>query len=69
MCVCLQSSRVTIRISDRSKMDPSTSEREVSITGTYGAIKLAEAMIAEKLNQSRGRRAAADGGDLVEDDA
>lgn len=63
----MQSSRVTIRISDRSKMDPATSEREVSITGTYGAIKLAEAMIAEKLNQSRGRRAAADTGDLAED--
>lgn len=56
----MQSSRVTIRISDRSKMDPSTNEREVSISGTYGAVKLAEAMIAEKLNQSRARANARD---------
>lgn len=53
-----QSSRVTIKISDRSKMDPNTPEREVSISGTYGAVKLAEAMIAEKLNQSRARSSA-----------
>jgi KH domain len=50
-----QSARVTIKISDRSKMDPDMNEREVSITGLYGAVKLAEAMIAEKLNQSRAR--------------
>ena len=48
-----QNSRVTIKISDRSKMDPNTNEREVKISGTYGALKLAEAMIAEKLNQAR----------------
>jgi len=50
-----QSSRVTIKISDRNKMDPSMNEREVTIAGSYGAVKLAEAMIAEKLNQSRAR--------------
>jgi len=50
-----QNARVTIKISDRSKMDPSTNEREVSIAGQHGSIKLAEAMIAEKLNQSRAR--------------
>lgn len=50
-----QSARVTIKISDRSKMDPSLNEREVTIAGLYGAVKLAEAMIAEKLNQSRAR--------------
>mmetsp|Transcript_21751 Transcript_21751/g.47541 ORF Transcript_21751/g.47541 Transcript_21751/m.47541 type:complete len:329 (+) Transcript_21751:113-1099(+) len=53
-----QNARVTIRISDRSKMDPSTNEREVTVTGMYGAVKLAEAMIAEKLNQSRARASA-----------
>ncbi len=36
-------------------MDPDMNEREVSISGLFGAIKLAEAMIAEKLNQSRAR--------------
>jgi len=50
-----QSARVAIKISDRSKMDPTSNEREVSISGMYGAVKLAEAMIAEKLNQSRAR--------------
>lgn len=55
-----QSARVSIRISDRSKMDPSTNEREVTISGAYGAVKLAEAMIAEKLNQSRARANARD---------
>ncbi|GAX79930.1 hypothetical protein CEUSTIGMA_g7370.t1 [Chlamydomonas eustigma] len=50
-----QSARVAIKISDRSKMDPNSNEREVSISGMYGAVKLAEAMIAEKLNQSRAR--------------
>ena len=51
----VQSARVAIKISDRNKMDPGASEREVSISGIYGAVKLAEAMIAEKLNQSRAR--------------
>lgn len=46
---------MTIKISDRSKMDPTLNEREVTISGTYGAVKLAEAMIAEKLNQSKAR--------------
>ena len=50
-----QSARVVIKISDRTKMDPTAAEREVSISGLYGAVKLAEAMIAEKLNQSRAR--------------
>lgn len=31
-----QSARVTIKISDRSKMDPTTNEREVSIAGEEG---------------------------------
>ncbi len=60
-----QSARVTIKISDRNKMDPTMNEREVTIAGMYGAVKLAEAMIAEKLNQSRARmssRAAEDDG-------
>jgi RNA-binding protein Nova len=46
---------VTIKISDRSKMDPNTHEREVTIIGTYAAIQLACAMIAEKLGQNRPR--------------
>ncbi|KAG1677905.1 hypothetical protein FOA52_001323 [Chlamydomonas sp. UWO 241] len=50
-----QSARVAIKISDRSKMDPDMNEREVSISGLYSAVKLAEAMIAEKLTQSRAR--------------
>lgn len=50
-----QSARVTIKVSDRSKMEPGLNEREVTITGLYGAVKLAEAMIAEKLTQSRAR--------------
>lgn len=63
-----QNSRVTIKISDRSKMDPTTNEREVTISGGYGAVKLAEAMIAEKLNQARNQMRAreldGDEGDL-----
>ncbi len=51
----VQSARVTIKISDRNKMDPDASEREVTISGPYSAVKLAEAMIAEKLNQSHAR--------------
>ncbi|GFH06302.1 uncharacterized protein HaLaN_00909 [Haematococcus lacustris] len=55
-----QSARVTIKISDRAKME--NNEREVSITGMYGAVKLAEAMVSEKLNQSRARAAREEGG-------
>ncbi len=57
MCAgpCLQSARVTIKVSDRSTMDPATKEREVTIAGPYGNVKLAEAMVAEKLTQSRAR--------------
>lgn len=43
-------------------MDPDAKEREVTIAGTYGAVKLAEAMIAEKLNQSRARSNTREGG-------
>ena len=50
-----QSAHVTIKISDRKQMDPTMNEREVTIAGLYSAVKLAEAMIAEKLNQSRAR--------------
>uniref|UniRef100_A0A7S3QLL1 K Homology domain-containing protein n=1 Tax=Dunaliella tertiolecta TaxID=3047 RepID=A0A7S3QLL1_DUNTE len=50
-----QSARVTIKISDRAKMDPNASEREVTIMGLHGAVKLAEAMVSEKLYQSRAR--------------
>ena len=46
---------MSIKISDRAKMDPSASEREVTIMGNHGAVKLAEAMVSEKLNQSRAR--------------
>eukprot|EP00798_Chlamydomonas_sp_ICE-L_P031702 gene31702-6907_t len=41
------------QISDRSKMDPDTNEREVTVTGNYNNVKLAEAMIAEKLTLSK----------------
>lgn len=50
-----QSARVTIKVSDRSSMDPTTKEREVTISGPYSNMKLAEAMVAEKLTQSRAR--------------
>lgn len=50
-----QSSRATIKISDRAKMEAGTNEREVVIAGTFSAVKLAEAMIAEKLNLNRAR--------------
>lgn len=56
-----QSSRVTIKISDRSKMDPATNEREVTIAGMYSAVKLAEAMIAEKLSVARSQARNRDG--------
>ncbi|EFJ46104.1 hypothetical protein VOLCADRAFT_121094 [Volvox carteri f. nagariensis] len=62
-----QSSRVTIKISDRSKMDPTTNEREVTISGNYSAVKLAEAMIAEKLSVARSQARSRDGG--ASDDA
>lgn len=58
-----QSARVTVKVSDRSKMDPGTNEREVIISGLHGAVKLAEAMIAEKLNQARQRSNHRDGDD------
>jgi RNA-binding protein Nova len=51
----MQSSKATIKISDRASMDPTTSEREVTISGAYSAVKLAEAMVAERLVQSRAR--------------
>ena len=47
-----QSARVTIKVSDRAKMDPATNEREVTISGLHGAVKLAEAMISEKMNKA-----------------
>eukprot|EP00877_Chromochloris_zofingiensis_P007544 jgi/Chrzof1/3042/Cz12g09120.t1 len=52
-----QNAKVTIKISDRNKMDPHTHEREVTITGTYAAIQLACAMISEKLSQNKPRMA------------
>lgn len=42
--------------------DPTTQEREVSISGTYSAVKLAEAMIAEKLSVARSQARNRDGG-------
>jgi hypothetical protein len=63
-----QSARVAIKISDRNKMEPGSTEREVSISGIYGSVKLAEAMIAEKLNQSHARsQSRADDGGHEED--
>eukprot|EP00879_Flechtneria_rotunda_P002547 GHRR01002746.1.p1 GENE.GHRR01002746.1~~GHRR01002746.1.p1 ORF type:complete len:356 (+),score=117.29 GHRR01002746.1:117-1184(+) len=50
-----QNAKVTIKISDRNKMDPHTHEREVAISGTYCAIQLACAMISEKLSQNKPR--------------
>lgn len=50
-----QNAKVTIKISDRNKMDPHTHEREVAISGTYSAIQLACAMISEKLGQNKPR--------------
>lgn len=37
-----QAARVTIKISDRAKMDPTLSEREVTISGLHAGVKLAE---------------------------
>jgi hypothetical protein len=50
-----QNAKVTIKISDRNKMDPHTHEREVAISGSYSAIQLACAMISEKLSQNKPR--------------
>lgn len=47
-------------------MDPDANEREVTISGAYNAVKLAEAMVAEKLNQSRARSNARDNDDRNE---
>lgn len=58
-----QSARVTIKVSDRSKMDPGTNEREVTISGLHGAVKLAEAMVAEKLNTQQRQRSQRDNDD------
>lgn len=52
---CSQNAKVSIKISDRNKMDPHTHEREVTISGTYSAIQLACAMISEKLSQNKPR--------------
>lgn len=41
--------KVAIKISDRSKMDPHTHEREVTLSGSYAGIQLACAMISEKV--------------------
>jgi RNA-binding protein Nova len=60
-----QNAKVAIKISDRSKMDPSTHEREVTLSGSYGGIQLACAMISEKLAANRPR--ASDGGGAEED--
>ncbi len=56
---------MAIKISDRSKMDPHTHEREVTLSGSYAGIQLACAMISEKLSANRPR--VSDGGG-VEDD-
>lgn len=48
-----QSAKVGIKISDRTKMDPTTNEREVVVSGTFAAIHLATAMLAEKLSQNK----------------
>ncbi|WIA14656.1 hypothetical protein OEZ85_003158 [Tetradesmus obliquus] len=59
-----QNAKVTIKISDRNKMDPLTHEREVAISGSYAAIQLAAAMISEKLSQNKPRMSyASDGHD------
>lgn len=55
-----QNAKVAIKISDRSKMDPHTHEREVTLSGSYAGIQLACAMISEKLAANRAR--ASDGG-------
>jgi hypothetical protein len=46
---------VTIKISDRQKMDPHTHEREVLISGPYAAVQLACAMISEKVSANKPR--------------
>jgi hypothetical protein len=61
----LQNAKVTIKISDRAKMDPMTHEREVAISGSLAAVQLACAMIGEKLtaNRARGGGFQSDGGE------
>jgi hypothetical protein len=46
-------------------MDPTTHEREVTLSGTYAGIQLAAAMIGEKLSANRPRLS---GAGLDEDD-
>ncbi|GBF92113.1 hypothetical protein Rsub_04460 [Raphidocelis subcapitata] len=58
-----QNAKVAIKISDRSKMDPHTHEREVTLSGSYAGIQLACAMIAEKLSANRPRVSEGGGGD------
>lgn len=60
-----QNAKVAIKISDRSKMDPHTHEREVTLSGSYAGIQLACAMISEKLSANKPRLSGANG----EDDA
>jgi hypothetical protein len=64
----LQNAKVTIKISDRNKMDPHTHEREVTISGTYAAIQLACAMISEKLGQNKPRMSGYSNSDGGHDD-
>ena len=47
-------------------MDPTTHEREVTLSGSYAGIQLACAMISEKLAANKPRLSGANGGD--EDD-
>ena len=54
---------MTVKISDRSKMDVNNNEREVTIAGNYAAVKLAEAMVSEKLMQSKARNLSRGDGD------
>lgn len=58
VCMLLLLVVVCVQISDRSSMDPTTKEREVTISGPYPNLKLAEAMVQEKLLQSRARSTA-----------
>ncbi|KAI8473692.1 MAG: hypothetical protein J3K34DRAFT_173419 [Monoraphidium minutum] len=56
-----QNAKVAIKISDRSKMDPHTHEREVTLSGSYAGIQLACAMISEKLSANKPRLSSANG--------
>lgn len=58
-----QNAKVAIKISDRSKMDPHTHEREVTLSGSYAGIQLACAMISEKLSANKPRLSSANGDD------